>query len=467
MFVSELIERKRDGSELSPEELDGLLADYLAGEVADYQMSAFLMAVFFRGLTDRELSGLTRAIIQSGMRLDFRDGGPPAVDKHSTGGVGDKVSLVLAPLLAEAGLRVPMISGRGLGHTGGTLDKLESIPGFRTRLDLDEFRAVLAEVGCAMIGQTEQIAPLDGRLYALRDVTGTVPSIPLIASSIVSKKVAEGIEGLVLDVKCGSGAFMREEEPALALARALVRLAAEQGLPATALVTGMDAPLGRTVGHALEVREAIECLAGGGPEDLAEVTLALGAELLVAVGEVGDRAEAAARLDALRDGRAAERFARLIERQGGDPRVVEDPDRLPAAPIREAVEATEAGTVAGIETREIGLTVAELGGGRRRVEDEIDPAVGLEMRIRPGDTVAVGEPLALLHARTAEDAARAASRIRAAVRIEPVGEGRPHAFPDAGSRLRYRVDATGVEELRRGDAPRAHAPLEGNRRERE
>ena len=284
MLFSTLIERKRDGHALEPGELRALLDGYLSGHLAEYQMSAFLMAVYFRGLDPLELAELTRAIIESGTRLDFSDGERPAVDKHSTGGVGDKVSLILAPLLAEAGLRVPMMSGRGLGHTGGTLDKLESIPGFDTRIGLDRFGEILADVGCAMIGQTPDIAPLDGRLYALRDVTGTVPAIPLIASSIISKKVAEGVSALVLDVKFGGGAFMTEPDDARELARVMVRLAAAEGLTATALLTAMAAPLGRTVGNALEVAESIACLAGGGPPDLREVTIELLAELMVAAG---------------------------------------------------------------------------------------------------------------------------------------------------------------------------------------
>lgn len=443
MLPSELIERKRDGQELPPAELRAFLEAYGREEVADYQMSAFLMAVFFRGLSDGELGVLTRAMIESGERLDFRDGGPPAVDKHSTGGVGDKVSLVLAPLLAEAGLRVPMMSGRGLGHTGGTLDKLEAIPGFRTGLDLEEFRAVLADVGCAMIGQTREIAPLDGRLYALRDVTGTVPSIPLIASSIISKKVAEGIEALVLDVKCGRGAFMQDDERALALGRALVRLAGEEGLRATALLTDMEAPLGTTVGNALEVREAVECLVGGGPADLREVTLALSAELLVSGELAATAGSARAILEELLDGgRAAQRFARLVERQGGDPRVVEDPGRLPSAPVVRVHEAPRAGRVAGVDAREVGLACVELGAGRTRVGDEVDPAVGFVLHVRPGDGVEAGDPLVTIHARREADAAAAASRLARAipVREETDGAGLEAARPV----VRYRITGESV-----------------------
>jgi len=450
MLASELIERKRDGEELEADSLRSFLDGFRDGDVADYQMSAMLMAIYFRGLSDAELATLTRAMIESGRRLDFRrPGAPPAVDKHSTGGVGDKVSLVLAPLLAAAGVRVPMMSGRGLGHTGGTLDKLESIPGFRTDIDLDDFADIVDDVGCAMVGQSPDLTPLDGKLYALRDVTGTVPSIPLIASSIVSKKVAEGIEALVLDVTCGDGAFMREEEEALALARTMVELAGREGLAATALVTGMDAPLGRAVGNALEVREAVGCLHGGGPSDLEEVTLALATELPGVVREGEGLAAARDRLRGLlRNGGAADRFARLIERQGGDPSVVEDPGALPAAPIRAAWPAPATGWVHAVGAREVGLAAMELGAGRGRLEQAVDPTVGIELRVRPGDPVEEGAEIALIHARDASAAHRAAARLERAVRVEP-------DRPDPGSsalrwerrRVRYRVTAEGDEAL--------------------
>jgi pyrimidine-nucleoside phosphorylase len=450
MLASELIERKRDGEELEAADLRAFLDGFQAGEVADYQMSALLMAVYFQGLSTAELTTLTRAMIESGRRLDFRrPGAPPAVDKHSTGGVGDKVSLVLAPLLAVAGVRVPMMSGRGLGHTGGTLDKLESIPGFRTDIDLEAFARIVDEVGCAMVGQSPDLTPLDGRLYALRDVTGTVPSMPLIASSIVSKKVAEGIEALVLDVTCGDGAFMRREEGALALARTLVELAGREGLAATALVTGMEAPLGRAVGNALEVREAIDCLHGRGPADLEEVTLALATELPGVVREGEDREEARGRLsDLLRGGTAARRFAELIERQGGDPSVVEEPDRLPAAPVRVPWRAPASGWVHAVGARQVGLAAVELGAGRRRMGQPVDPAVGIELRLRPGDDVEEGAVAALVHARSESDAHRAMDRLGAAVRIGP-------ARPAPGSaalrwesrRVRYRVTPQGVEPI--------------------
>ena len=416
MLAQELIARKRDGAELTNEELREFLAEYGAGEVPDYQMSAFLMAVLFNGLSAAELGTLTRSIIDSGRRLDFRgDGGPPAVDKHSTGGVGDKVSLVLAPLLAEYGLRVPMMSGRGLGHTGGTVDKLESIPGFRTDLDLDEFQSVLADVGCAMIRQTPAIAPLDGRLYALRDVTATVPSIPLISASIVSKKVAEGIEALVLDVKFGSGAFMRDPEQAVLLAGTLVGLAESEGVRAAALLTAMEQPLGRTVGNALEVREAVECLRGAGPPDLREVTLALAAASVTAGGIETPAGEVVSGLEAmLDDGRALARFARLLERQGGDPGVTTQPELLPAAPLRVTWESPADGFVTRADAYEIGVAAVELGAGRRRIEDAVDPAVGFELHARRGDRVQRGQPVAVIHARSADAAETAVTRLRAA-----------------------------------------------------
>ncbi len=419
MLPTRIIERKRDGGRLSSDELAAFLRAYLQGDVAEYQMSAFLMAAFIRGLDPAELSVLLREIIDSGARLRFEDDGPPPVDKHSTGGVGDKVSLILAPLLAEAGLRVPMMSGRGLGHTGGTLDKLEAIPGFDVSVDLGRFRAILDEVGCAMIGQTKEIAPLDGRLYALRDVTGTVPSPPLIAASIVSKKVAEGIGALVLDVKCGRGAFITELEQARGLARTMVDLAAAEGVRTSALLTAMNAPLGRTVGNALEVREAIETLRGGGPADLREVTLALSAELLVSVGRAPDAEEAGAELGAILDGGAAlERFVRLIEIQGGDPRVADDPGRLPTAPLREPFRSPGSGWL-DVHARRVGVASVELGAGRRRVEDAVDPRVGFEFHRRAGDRVSEGESLVTVHAADAAGAATAYHRLSDAIRVSP------------------------------------------------
>jgi pyrimidine-nucleoside phosphorylase len=428
MLAQELIARKRDGAELTPDELAEFLGAYGAGHVPDYQMSAFLMAVLLNGLSATELGTFTRAIIDSGRRLSFaRDGGPPAVDKHSTGGVGDKVSLVLAPLLAEYGLRVPMMSGRGLGHTGGTVDKLESIPGFRTDLDLAEFESVLADVGCAMIRQTPAIAPLDGRLYALRDVTATVPSIPLISASIVSKKVAEGIEALVLDVKYGSGAFMRDPEQAVLLAETLVDLAESEGVRATALLTAMEQPLGQAVGNALEVREALQCLSGEGPSDLREVTIALAVEtvLLAVPGAVRPAVQSELE-EMLDDGSALARFGRLVERQGGDPAVVGQSDVLPTAPLAATWESPAEGFVTGADAYQIGMAAVELGAGRRRLEDDVDPAVGIELLLRCGDPVRRGQAVARIHARSREAADRAIERLRKAYRF---GEEPREAIP--------------------------------------
>jgi pyrimidine-nucleoside phosphorylase len=435
VLASELIARKRDGGELKPEELQWLLRSFEDGEVTDYQITAFLMAVLFRGMSPAELSVMTRAMIESGTRFD-PGAGPPAVDKHSTGGVGDKVSLVLAPLLAEAGLRVPMMAGRGLGHTGGTVDKLESIPGFRTDLSLPEFRAILDETGFAIMSQTSRIAPLDGRLYALRDVSGTVPSVPLIASSIISKKIAEGIAALVLDVKYGSGAFMTRADEALDLARTMVELAAEEGLRSSALVTSMEAPLGSGIGNALEVREAIDCLRGGGPPDVLEVTVELGAELLSMVGaeEPGAARERLAGI--LASGAAAERFARGVAGQGGDARVVEDPDRLGTAPVQRPVHSSHDGHIAKLDARVFGLAAIELGAGRRRAGESIDPSVGFVLHRRPGDQVATGIPLVTIHA-ASDDAAESAR-----IAIESAIEITPEPLPELPPLIHSRVSAT-------------------------
>ena len=431
-----LIERKRDGGALTAEELQAFFQAFMRGDVADYQMSAMLMAVFFRGLSPSELQTMTRCIIDSGERLDFSAGSAPAVDKHSTGGVGDKVSLVLAPLLAEFGLRVPMMSGRGLGHSGGTLDKLEAIPGFRTDIELDEFRATVDELGCAMIGQTGQITPLDGRLYALRDVTGTVESVALISASIVSKKVAEGISGLVLDVKVGRGAFMTDVAAARDLAQTMVELAESLGLHASALLTAMDEPLGCTVGNALEVREAVECLRGGGPPDLREVTLDLCVEAAVVGGVASDANAVRSDLSGLLDsGSALDRFARLIERQGGDPRVADDLDLLPSAPVvREFVAAAD-GLITSLDARQIGMASVQLGAGRMTVDDEIDPAVGFDVRCRIGESVQRGQPLVGVHAATDVSAAQALDRLDAAIEI---GESATAPMPLVLERVRTR-----------------------------
>ncbi|MDQ2891063.1 MAG: thymidine phosphorylase [Gemmatimonadota bacterium] len=399
MIVPRLIERKRDGGSLSATEWRELIDAYSSGAVPDYQLSALLMAVFFRGMTRAETEALTDAMLQSGARLDLSDVAVPRLDKHSTGGVGDKTSLILAPLIAELGVAVPMMSGRGLGHTGGTLDKLESIPGFRTNLSLAAARAQVAAIGCALIGQTGEIAPADKKLYALRDATGTVEAIPLIAASIMSKKLAEGLTGLVLDIKSGSGAFLPELDREIELARTMIELGGDRGCPVVALVTAMDRPLGIACGNAIEVRESIEFLNGAPPDDLATVTYALGAEMLVLAGVAPDRGDAHVMMrDAIASGRAATRFRSVIESQGGDPRVVDDVSRLPVAPVRREYRASREGVVQKVSPREIGHGVVALGGGRRKMSDTVDPRVGFEIFVKPNARVRAGDVMAIVHA---------------------------------------------------------------------
>ena len=399
MLVTGLIERKRDGQRLTDAEWRAVMADYAAGAVPDYQMAALVMAAYLRGLDAGETAALTEAMLRSGASFDLSHLAAKRVDKHSTGGVGDKVSLVLAPLVAACGVAVPMISGRGLGHTGGTLDKLEAIPGFRTALTLAEARAQIERLGCAMIGQTTEIAPADRKLYALRDATATVSSIPLIAASIMSKKLAEGLNGLVLDVKRGSGSFLPELERGLDLARTMIRLGDSHGCEVVALLTAMDRPLGRACGVALETEEAILALKGEGPPDVMEVTFALGAEMLVLGGVAADADAARRKLEvALATGKAAERFQRLIEAQGGNPAVVDDPALLPQAEACELYEAPRRGLVAHVEPRAVGRGITALGGGRTKMEDAVDPSVGFVITAKPGDWVEAGEPLATIFA---------------------------------------------------------------------
>jgi pyrimidine-nucleoside phosphorylase len=400
MLVSALIERKRDGDELAPGEWHELGAAFVAGRVPDYQMSALLMAVVWRGLGPEELRALAGAMLGSGARLRWDGIDRPVVDKHSTGGVGDKTSLLLAPMLAACGVAVPMISGRGLGHTGGTLDKLEAIPGFRTSLTLQEATAQVRRIGAAMLGQTAEISPADRKLYALRDVTGTVPSVPLIAASIMAKKLAEGLDALVLDVKRGSGAFLADDARAIGLARTMIALGEAAGCHTVAIVTAMDRPLGHACGNALEVEEAIAGLRGEGPADLMTVTCALGGEALRAAGVVADATTAQARLaEVLGSGAALERLRQLVEAQGGNPAIVDDPAALPQAPHRAVYEAPVAGVVRTVSPRVIGHGIIALGGGRTRLDDVVDPAVGFTITAKPGQRVARAEPLATIHAR--------------------------------------------------------------------
>ena len=400
MLAQGLIERKRDGGRIEPAEWRSLASAYARGEVPDYQVSALLMACFLNGLDRAETAALTEAMIASGERLDLAHLGRPRADKHSTGGVGDKVSIVLAPLVASAGVVVPMMSGRSLGHTGGTLDKLESIPGFRTDLTLSETRKQLEDIGCAMIGQTAEIAPADRKMYALRDATATVESVPLMASSIMSKKLAEDLTGLVLDLKRGSGAFLPELEDVLELADVMIKLAADHDCKCVALVTAMDRPLGRACGNALEIEEAIAALKGEGPPDLMSLTYALGAEMLVLAGVAGDLDSARRELEKLiGTGRAAQTFQRIIEAQGGNPSVVDDPAVLPQAIECEIYPAPRRGLVARVEPKAIGRGLTRLGGGRTRIGDVVDPAVGFVITARPGDWVEAGDPLATIFAK--------------------------------------------------------------------
>ena len=439
MDARRTIEKKRDGGRLTAGEWEAFIRAYATGEIPDYQMSAFLMACFIRGLDDGETSALTNAMLDSGRRLELADLGRPRIDKHSTGGVGDKVSLILAPLVSSLGVAVPMMSGRGLGHTGGTLDKLESIPGFRTRISLAEARAQLERIGCALMGQTAEIAPADRKMYALRDATATVEAIPLISASIMSKKLAEGLTGLVLDVKRGSGAFLPALDDELALARTMVSLGADHGCPVVALLTAMDRPLGRACGNALELEEAIHALKGEGPADLMEVTLALGVEMLLLAQVAGDARDARRQLEgAIVGGGAARQFQRIIEAQGGNPAVVDDPALLPQAAECEIHVAPRRGIVGSVAPREIGYGITELGGGRTRVTDAVDPTVGFVITARPGDWVEAGEPLATVFAR---DAAGIAAGGRCLDRAIAIAESADPPLP----LISHRVSGAGVE----------------------
>jgi thymidine phosphorylase len=421
MLPQEIIRIKRDGGRLDARDIAAFIAGLTDGRVAREQAAAFAMAVFFRGMEREESVALTQAMRDSGSVLRWDLPGP-ALDKHSTGGVGDTVSLMLAPAVAACGGYVPMISGRGLGHTGGTLDKLDSIPGYASQPDLDLFRRVTRDAGCAIIGQTADLAPADKLLYAIRDVTATVESIPLITASILSKKLAAGLDGLAMDVKSGSGAFMATREGARDLARSIAGVATGAGLPTTALITDMDAPLADVAGNGLEVAYAIDYLTGRRREArMHEIVVALGAEMLLAGGLARDVDEGRARIEAaIASGAAAERFARMVVLLGGPGGLMERPDAyLATAPHVVPVHPTEAGFVSAIATREVGLAVVELGGGRARATDTIDPDVGLTHLAGIGDNVGLERPLALVHARNPEAAARAAQRLRVAYRLSP------------------------------------------------
>jgi pyrimidine-nucleoside phosphorylase len=420
---AELIQRKRDGAEVAADELAELVLAYARDEVPDYQMAAFCMAVFFRGLSPGETHALTDAMIRSGETIDLSPLGRKVVDKHSTGGVGDKTSIVLGPIVAACDVPFAKMSGRGLGHTGGTLDKLEAIPGFRIELDLSEFLRQVAEVGMAIVGQTADLVPADKRLYALRDVTATVDIIPLIAASIMSKKIAGGADAIVLDVKVGDGAFMKTVEDARELARTMVELGRAAGREVVCELTDMDQPLGRAVGNALEIREALDTLAGHGPPDLTELVLGAAGHLL-ALSDLGVEAEEGRRLaeEAVQSGAARRLYARWVRAQGGDPQ----PDALPEARVVQPVRAEGAGHVTAIATTDVGLAALHLGAGRSRKEDAIDHSVGILCLAKRGDRVEPGDALAEVHASSEDAAAQAIGEVRAAYRI---GRKPPEARP--------------------------------------
>jgi len=441
MIVPRLIERKRDGARLEPAEIRELVLEYAEGRVPDYQMAAFLMAVYFRGFDRSEMSALMEAMLESGKRLDLSRLPMPRIDKHSTGGVGDKTSLILAPLIASLGVAVPMMSGRGLGHTGGTLDKLESIPGFSAALTLTQAEQQIARIGCAMLSQTDEIVPADRRMYALRDATATVEVIPLIAASIMSKKISEDLTGLVLDIKRGSGSFLPKLEDEIELAKAMIDLGASHGCPVVALLTAMDRPLGHACGNALEVEEAIEVLKGAGPGDLIEVTMALGAAMLVLAGAASSQEAARTMMvDAIGSGRALIKLEEIIAAQGGDGGVVRDPGRLPRADHTETFVAKREGVIQSVDPRAIGYGIIALGGGRRNMEDRIDPSVGFVITAKPGLHVAKDQSLATIHARSKEDLTLGRSILEGAIVI---GDSSVTPLP----LLSHWVTARGVEPI--------------------
>jgi pyrimidine-nucleoside phosphorylase len=426
MRAVDLIRKKRDSGEHTREEIDFLISGYTRGEIPDYQMAAWLMAAWLRGLNRAETAGLTESMLYSGEVLDLGDIPGKKVDKHSTGGVGDKTSLILAPIVAAGGLSVPMISGRGLGHTGGTLDKLEAIPGFKVNLTLSEFRRVLKECGMGLIGQTAEIAPADKKIYALRDVTATIENVGLICASIMSKKLAEGIDALVLDVKTGSGAFMKREEEAVRLAEVMVETGKRMGKKVVALITDMEQPLGRAAGNSIEVVECIEVLSGRGPADLLELSIELSAWMFY-LGERSESVEEGRRLakTMIANGRAKEKFKQGIKLQGGDERVIDEPQRLPAARFHVNVTSPADGCIHGTDCEQFGTALAMLGGGREKKEDTIDHAVGIEFRKRIGERVEKGEPLAMIHYNADAKLAEAKSLIAESYQIgesAPLGE---------------------------------------------
>lgn len=421
MRAVDIIRKKRDGHALDRDEVEAFVRAAADGAWPDYQLSALLMAIVLRGMSADETAWLTGFMARSGATLDWTDLPGPAVDKHSTGGVGDKTSLILAPLVAVCGAYVPMMSGRGLGHTGGTLDKLESIPGFRVHLTIKEFPAILKKIGMVMIGQTAEVAPADKKLYALRDATSTVESIPLITASILSKKIAEGIQGLVMDVKCGSGAFMKNHKDARILAESIAANGTANGVQTEAIITDMESPLGRTIGNALEVQECIDVLKGGGPADVRDLSVELAARMVRLAKLTPSLDEARGKINtALTSGRGLELFRKLIEEQGGDPAVIDDPKRLPAAPHQTMITADRTGVVTKLDAESLGHAACVLGAGRERTDDQVDPAVGAILQVRVGDEIKSGDPLVEVHYR---DASRCATAIRLIRRACVIGDG--------------------------------------------
>jgi len=441
----DIITRKRDGQELSADELQFLISQYVSGNIPDYQISAFLMAVYFNGMTPVETATFTRLMRDSGTVLNHSAVDGFKSDKHSTGGVGDKVSLILAPLVASAGVIVPMISGRGLAHTGGTLDKLEAIPGFRTNLDLDELEPQLNAIGVVMIGQTEDLCPADKKIYALRDATATVNSIPLITASILSKKLAEGIDSLVLDVKAGSGAIFEDKEKAWELAKMLTATADNFGLKTTAILTSMEQPLGRAVGNWLETREAIDTLRGNGPADLLDITLILSAQMLLHSGKVDSISAGMALLEEkIASGEAFDKFLQIVKWHGGDTAMVEKPDAYPTAKCSADIVAQSDGHVAEINCREIGRTAMALGAGRTSVEEDVDYTSGIMLRKKVGDAVRKGEPLATAYSNDADVLSTCQQRIEQAFKISSTQVARPPLIfsrIEAGVEQRWDADA--------------------------
>jgi pyrimidine-nucleoside phosphorylase len=421
MTPYEIIFKKRNGGTLDQREIEWFIASYTAGTIADYQAAALLMAIFLKGMNFEETTHLATAMMNSGRVFDLSDIPGIKVDKHSTGGVGDKVSIILAPMVAAAGVPVPMVSGRGLGHTGGTLDKLESIPGFRTKLSYDEFKKILARTGLAMMGQTADMAPADKKLYALRDVTATVDCLQLISASIMSKKLAEGADGLVLDVKTGSGAFMQRYDDSVALARTMVEIGRGMGREMRAVITDMSQPLGRTVGNSLEIEECIDCLKGGGPGDLMDVTYELGAEMLVMGGRAADL-ESGKRIlrEVISTGQGLVKFREMVLAQGGDPAVADNPKKvLPQAALTIEVKAPQDGFISDMDNREVGMASVNLGCGRLKLDDAVDPAVGFTFLKKLGDTVKRGEPMALVHANDESKGIAAAARLLELIHVSP------------------------------------------------